>query len=166
MSKMCTGFTPFVTLVLLVLIGQLGGCSTPRQVSQVPSVNDESTPTSSKVIHVARSMIGMPYHYGGNTPEQGFDCSGLVYYSHIQAGIQLPRTSFGQYKATQPVSRTGLRPGDLVFFRLNRRKISHVGIYLGKNRFVHAPSSGKEVTIDELTDPYWQRRFVRGGRPL
>lgn len=119
-----------------------------------------------EVVTIAREQIGTRYHYGGDSPKQGFDCSGLVYYSHLQAGIQLPRTSYGQYKATRPVNVRHLQPGDLVFFRLSRHKISHVGIYIGHHRFIHAPSSGKEVTIDTLTDPYWQRRFVRGGRTL
>lgn len=154
---------PVFGLALLMVLALMGGCSTPRQVYQPPT---DANPAQSTVISTARSMIGKPYHYGGYTPEQGFDCSGLVYYSHLQAGIQLPRTSYGQYKATQPIGKKALKPGDLVFFRLNRRNISHVGIYLGGDRFIHAPSSGKDVTIDELSDPYWQRRFVRGGRLL
>lgn len=164
MMKPGLDFAPASLLFLLLVLGQLQGCSSPRQHYQ-DTLNIQQSQTQSSVLHIARSMLGKPYHYGGTTPEVGFDCSGLVYYSHLQAGIHLPRTSFGQYKATQPVSKMALKPGDLVFFRLNRHKISHVGIYLGSNRFIHAPSTGKDVTIDELTDPYWQRRFVRGGRP-
>jgi len=76
----------------------------------------------------------------------------------------LPRTSQAQYQSTQPVDRDNLIPGDLVFFRLRPRKISHVGIYLGDDHFVHAPSSGKTVRINSLDDPYWDEHFIRGGR--
>lgn len=109
-------------------------------------------------------MIGVRYRYGGRHPETGFDCSGLVYYSHLRAGKRVPRTSQAQYRASTPVSRQGLREGDLVFFRIKRSRISHVGIYLGDGRFVHAPSTGKKVTVTSLDDPYWRKRFVRGGR--
>jgi cell wall-associated NlpC family hydrolase len=153
-------------LFALLALSQLGGCSAPRQPEPVLSKVDNPTAVHAEVVTIAREQLGRRYHYGGDSPKQGFDCSGLVYYSHRQAGIQLPRTSYGQFKATRPVSRSQLQPGDLVFFRLQHYKISHVGIYIGQQRFIHAPSSGKGVMIDELSDPYWQTRFVRGGRTL
>ncbi len=148
-------------IYLLAVIGFISSCSGPPKQRQA----DSHIPAShARVVAVARSMLGIPYHYGGRHPDNGFDCSGLVYYSHLQAGIQLPRTSYAQFKSSRPVSRKHLIPGDLVFFRIRRNKISHVGIYLGNGRFIHAPSSGKEVSIGSMSNPYWQKRFARGGR--
>ncbi|MBI1421991.1 MAG: NlpC/P60 family protein [Gammaproteobacteria bacterium] len=148
---------------LLLLAGFMGGCSTPGR--PYPGGVHEAQ-LHKEVVEIARELVGTPYHYGGRSPKTGFDCSGLVYYTHMQAGLELPRTSLGQLRATQPVSFSGLQPGDLVFFRFSRYKVSHVGIYIGHHRFVHAPSNGKEVTVDSLNDPYWRKRFVRGGRIL
>lgn len=118
-----------------------------------------------RVVEVARSMLGTPYRYGGESPHQGFDCSGLVQYTYQQAGMDVPRTTGQQYRRIQPIPSRFLRPGDLVFFstRFNRF-VSHVGIYLGNKRFIHAPSSGKEVSIASLEDPYWRRHFAAAGR--
>jgi cell wall-associated NlpC family hydrolase len=154
-----------LNLLALFLLSLLGGCSSTREPSTRPLMTNPNA-VHSEVVTIAREQVGTPYHYGGDTPKQGFDCSGLVYYSHLQVGVRLPRTSYGQYKATQPVSLRHLHPGDLVFFSLSRHKINHVGIYIGNQAFIHSPSAGKEVTIDLLSDPYWQRRFVRGGRTL
>ena len=147
-------------IAFLFTIISLGACSSNpgKSYSSKPHVKSE------KIVRVAESMIGRPYKYGGKSPRNGFDCSGLVYYSHLKNGIDLPRTSYAQYKATQPVPRKALRRGDLLFFRVSSRKVSHVGIYLGDNLFVHAPSSGKEVSVAELDSPYWSKRFIRGGR--
>lgn len=110
-------------------------------------------------------MLGAPYRYGGDSP-QGFDCSGLVLYSYRQANIKVPRTSLSQYQQSQAVSAHRLRPGDLVFFHIRGKKrgVTHVGIYQGNNRFIHAPSSGGEVTVARLDEPYWRNRLVGGGR--
>jgi murein DD-endopeptidase len=111
---------------------------------------------------IAAGMVGSPYRYGGETPG-GFDCSGLVYYSFRKAGIEVPRTTREQFKHSHPVRLSQLEPGDLLFFKVNWRKASHVGIYAGDGRFVHAPSSGKEVTYARLDDPYWHKR-LKGAR--
>lgn len=122
-------------------------------------------PDAKKIIQHARAQIGSPYRYGGESPKAGFDCSGLVYYSHKKVGLNVPRTTGGQYRSTAPIARKHLQPGDLVFFSLrHNRKISHVGIYLGANRFVHAPSKNKHVSIADMSSPFWNKRFVRGGR--
>lgn len=115
-------------------------------------------------VSAAKEMLGIPYLYGGQTPDTGFDCSGLVVYSYTHAGVSLPRTAYGQFKVSQPISKENLKIGDLLFFRVSRTRISHVGIYLGNNRFIHAPSTGKLVSIARLDDPYWQKRFIRAGR--
>jgi len=153
---------PLTYLFIFTLLTTLIGCSSPIK-SPVKSVNRNGA-TPEQVIRIAKSMLGVKYRYGGNTPKTGFDCSGLVYFSYLQVGITVPRTSLAQYKASKPVAKKSIRRGDLLFFRINRSKISHVGIYLGKNRFLHAPSSGKKVSIGELDSPYWRKRFVRGGR--
>lgn len=163
MKKSSMSFS--IQLVALLLATQLGGCSSAKPLI-VSNTSASAGAVHTEVITVAREQIGTRYHYGGYTPKQGFDCSGLVYYSYLQAGVRLPRTTYGQLKASRPVSLSQLHPGDLVFFRISHYKISHVGIYIGNHKFIHAPSSGKEVTVDSLTDPYWQHRFVRGGRTL
>lgn len=112
---------------------------------------------------VAVRQIGVPYRYGGSTTN-GFDCSGLVHYAYSKAGQRIPRTTSGQWRELQPVTPEKLRVGDLLFFDIEG-KVSHVGLYLGSRRFVHAPSTGREVTIEELDSSYYRRAFVRGGRP-
>ncbi len=114
----------------------------------------------------ALGLIGVDYRFGGDTPQRGLDCSGLVRYvfSHT-TGIELPRTAAAQGKLGARVSRLDLVPGDLVFFNTRHATDSHVGIYLGDNRFVHAPSKGSEVSIASLDDGYWKKRFT-GARRL
>ncbi len=108
----------------------------------------------------AMSFMGVPYRWGGSTPETGFDCSGFVQYVFRQAaGLVLPRSSFDQIHQGATVARDDLQPGDLVFFNTMRATASHVGIYIGENRFIHAPSRGKTVEITELTNSYWQARY-------
>ena len=116
-----------------------------------------------KGLEIASAMLGIPYHYGGASP-RGFDCSGLVYYAYRKAGLSVPRTTNAQFQHAQPVNRSRLQPGDLVFFRLTSRPVSHVGIYAGDGRFIHAPSRGKRVSYASLDNPYWQRRIVAAGR--
>jgi murein DD-endopeptidase len=108
---------------------------------------------------IAASMVGKPYRYGGNTP-QGFDCSGLVYFSFKRAGMDVPRSTETQRGKSRKVSASGLARGDLLFFNQEGKYSSHVGIYLGGKRFVHAPSSGKRVRVDSLTESYWQKHLV------
>ncbi len=112
---------------------------------------------------VAVRQLGVPYHYGGSTSD-GFDCSGLVHYAYAKAGRGIPRTTSGQWHNLQPVAANKLQVGDLLFFNIDG-KVAHVGLYLGSRRFVHAPSTGREVTIEKLDSTYYRRTFVRGGRP-
>jgi len=108
-------------------------------------------------------QVGAPYLYGGSNP-QGFDCSGLVQYSYARAGLRIPRTTGELWYATQPVRRDELQIGDLLFFSVDS-KMSHVGLYLGEQRFVHAPSSGRAVSVATLDSPYYDKAFIRAGRP-
>ncbi len=112
----------------------------------------------------AESHIGAPYRYGGRGPD-AFDCSGLVAYSYAQAGIMLPRTAAQQFAAVTPVPKRDLRPGDLVFFRVNGRDVGHVGIYAGDDRFVDAPQTGGKVRMARLDDEWYRERYVGAGRP-
>jgi len=112
---------------------------------------------------IAQRQVGISYRYGGTSPSAGFDCSGLVYYSFSQAGISVPRTSRDQFRVARKISLKDARPGDIVFFQ-DQEKLSHVGIYLGERRFVHAPSSGKSVSIAHIDSPYYQEHLVAVGR--
>ncbi len=114
----------------------------------------------------ALGMIGVNYRFGGNTPDSGLDCSGLVRYVFQEVtGVTLPRTSKEMSGLGTTVAADDLKPGDLVFFNTRRFQFSHVGIYLGDNRFIHAPSSGSEVEIAKLSHTYWQKHF-NGARRL
>jgi cell wall-associated NlpC family hydrolase len=113
-----------------------------------------------EVIFYALSLVGINYRWGGTSPQTGFDCSGLVSHVYRQiAGLVLPRDSYAMARLGTPISLDDLRPGDLVFFNTMRRPFSHVGIYLGEKRFVHAPSAGKTVRVVDMTEPYWAQRY-------
>lgn len=115
----------------------------------------------------AVAMLGVNYRYGGTSPERGFDCSGFVRHVFGDAlGITLPRNAIAQSQAGLPISTNDLRPGDLVFFNTLRRAFSHVGIYIGNNRFIHAPRAGQSIKIAQLSHPYWARRFNGARRVL
>jgi cell wall-associated NlpC family hydrolase len=108
----------------------------------------------------ALSLLGVHYKWGSDSPENGFDCSGLV--SHVfqqVAGIVLPRNAQGMAKVGEKIDKSELQPGDLVFFNTRRRPNSHVGIYIGEERFVHAPSRGGEVEVTNMQGRYWQKRY-------
>lgn len=146
-----------LTLVFLLLLTGVAGCaSTPPEYAAPSAVHQP-------VLKIAVSELGTPYRYGGSTP-RGFDCSGLVYYAYYQTGIRVPRSTTAQYRHARPIALKNLQPGDLVFFRTAHRSISHVGIYAGNARFIHAPSRGRVVSYDSLDDPYWKQRLVAAGR--
>ena len=167
--------TIFATLALMIISGCSSSPKTHAPIIEgnvgseaIASVTSEFIPEysnnkGSEIFNIAQGFLGTPYRYGGGDPS-GFDCSGLVQYSHLNAGINVPRTAAAQYKIAHPVSRSELKPGDVIFFRVHWRKISHVGIYAGQGKFIHAPSSGKHVTFSSLNEPYWQKRIVKTGR--
>ncbi|PMS17901.1 hydrolase Nlp/P60 [Trinickia dabaoshanensis] len=108
----------------------------------------------------AMGLIGIPYRWGGNTPDSGFDCSGLVRYVVARAAdVDLPRTTADMSRRGESIEPDEIAPGDLIFFNTTGRPHSHVGIYVGKLRFVNAPSTGGTVRLDYLTNPYWARHF-------
>jgi cell wall-associated NlpC family hydrolase len=153
---------------LIVSIALLGGCSSHFHRTEPPL--EAGTPradAANAVLFRAIALVGTPYRFGGNTPEGGFDCSGLVgYVFHDAAGVALPRTSseLGDLGARR-LDRDDLQAGDLVFFA-DRRHVSHVGIYVGEKRFVHAPNTGGTVRLDRLDGAWWNEHFVYGKRVL
>lgn len=118
--------------------------------------------TSLQIIRLAKDRLGVPYRRGGTTP-QGFDCSGFVRYVYRLAGYPLPRTTGQMYRQLRPVSDP--RPGELLFFDTEGRGITHVAIWLGNGRFIHAPRPGRTVSIELLSNNYWLPRY-RGARSV
>lgn len=114
----------------------------------------------SRVINQALDMIGIDYRYGSATPESGLDCSGLVKYVFEQAlNVAMPHNALAMSKIGEKISRADLKPGDLVFFNTLQRSMSHVGIYIGDGKFVHAPRTGKKVQVVDLNDKYWSAHY-------
>ncbi len=115
---------------------------------------------ASDLVVNAMGFLGVPYKRGGNSAETGFDCSGFVRAMYKQTvGLLLPRQADQQAAATQVIDKKELQPGDLVFFNTMRRSFSHVGIYVGDGKFIHAPRSGAEVRVEDMGIAYWARRF-------
>ncbi|WP_118179160.1 C40 family peptidase [Paraburkholderia phosphatilytica] len=117
------------------------------------------------VVVGALNMIGVRYRWGGNTPDSGLDCSGFVRYVFQDTlGLSLPRRAEEMSHVGEKVRLADLKPGDLVFFNTMRRAVSHVGIYIGDNKFVHSPSTGSTIRVDDLDDGYWEKRFTGARR--
>ena len=128
--------------------------------TSVTGVAASALHTAQDLTAAALDLIGIRYKWGGNTPETGLDCSGLVRYVFQQVtGVALPRTAKDMSRLGEQVDVSELQPGDLVFFNTRRFAFSHVGIYLGENRFVHAPRRGREVEIATFDSGFWQKRF-------
>ncbi|PWB31770.1 peptidase P60 [Pseudomonas sp. SDI] len=123
---------------------------------------------SSDVLSRAVNVLGTPYRWGGSSPSKGFDCSGLVKYAFNDIDeVDLPRTSNAMASGQGvKVEQKDLKPGDLIFFNIKSRRVNHVAIYLGNDRFIHAPRRGKRVSIDTLNKPYWQNHYVVAKRVL
>lgn len=125
-----------------------------------PSASQRVQSMASELALSALGMLGVPYKWGGNSARSGLDCSGFVKAVFSQAaGIELPRRSSDQAAATQTIALAHIQPGDLVFFNTLKREFSHVGIYIGDGRFVHAPRTGAVVRIENMNAPYWRKRF-------
>jgi len=160
-------------LAVLALLTACGGGKAPRPAAtpptaQVwPSVTPANPQAANAVLMRAIGLVGTPYRYGGNTPESGFDCSGLVAYVYREMlDLKLPRTSRELAAVQGPkIDPKRLAPGDLVFFG-SRGSVTHVGIYVGEGRFVHAPSSGGTVRLDALGGAYWKDHYTGAKRVL
>ncbi len=121
----------------------------------------------SELVQTARNFIGIPYKWGGDSQREGFDCSGLTMTVYQLNGLDLPRTSRQQWQTGTAVRRRELARGDLVFFATSGgKRVSHVGIYVGKNRFIHAPGRGKYIRVASLSSGYYRKRFLGGRRYL
>src|SRR3954463_1500982 len=117
------------------------------------------------VVVGALNMIGVRYRWGGNTPDSGLDCSGFVRYVFQDTlGMTLPRRAEEMSRVGEMVRVSELKPGDLVFFNTMRRTFSHVGIYIGDNKFVHSPSTGSTIRVDDMDSGYWEKRFTGARR--
>jgi cell wall-associated NlpC family hydrolase len=125
---------------------------------------NDASERSRKLVSHARSQVGVRYRYGGSSPQHGFDCSGLVRYVYRQAGIVLPRTTEAMSETGLALRKSELEPGDLVFFDTRRKPFSHVGIYIGQQRFIHAPASGGAVQLVDMRERYWRARYVGARR--
>lgn len=158
-----------VTLVTAILL--LSGCSSQpnRQASSsVPMMPPLSASLSTDearqiVVEKTIAQLGKPYKLSGSSPSEGFDCSGLVFYTHLNAGKMVPRRAEEQFTSIKQSKK--ILPGDLVFFTTDSRgkRVDHVGIYIGQNTFVHAPGKGRPVSTAKITDDYWQKRLVGAG---
>ncbi len=147
-----------IGLVLATILLLAGCASGPRPAVESP----DDGAAHRRAADIALSLRGSPYRYGANGPE-AFDCSGLVQYAYGRAGAKVPRTTRAQYDAVTRRYLDQLEPGDLVFFRTGGIQVSHVGIYVGEDEFVHAPKSGSNVHVSSLDQEYWRSRLVRAG---
>nr|WP_175801021.1 C40 family peptidase [Burkholderia anthina] len=150
---------------------QIGSNSSLQQTSAQPSGGGAKSFLSGMagkagdVVVSALNMIGVRYRWGGNSPDSGLDCSGFVRYVFQDTlGMSLPRRAEEMSRVGEKVSMSNLKPGDLVFFNTMRRTFSHVGIYIGDNKFVHSPSTGSTIRVDDLDNGYWEKRFTGARR--
>jgi cell wall-associated NlpC family hydrolase len=134
-------------------------------VTQVISAKDTLGSHASNLVMNAMDFLGVPYKRGGTSAETGFDCSGFVRVVYEQSlGLILPRRADDQAQQTTQIPKSDLRPGDLVFFNTMRRTFSHVGIYVGDNKFIHSPRAGGRVRVESMGDSYWVKRFTGARR--
>jgi len=142
-----------------------GNHGTQPRVSQQASSSAVIShhPARNRMVQIATSTIGIPYKWGGDSPQRGFDCSGLMTYVHKNAlGMKIPRTAAQQRDASRTLNYGQLQPGDMLFFKTGA-KTNHVGVYIGDRKFVHAPSGGKRVSVATMDSSYWHKRFVKFG---
>lgn len=169
----CTVFPVFALLLVLLAVPALADTGTDAG-HEVSSGLSDGLPENHLMSHddmvmVALSLIGTPYKYGGSSPETGFDCSGLVkYILGLSSTIVVPRSSDEMYRmGGHTITLDELKAGDLIFFRIGKTKrVNHVAVYIGQQRFVHAPSSGNQVRVDKLGDKYWTRYLLGARRVL
>jgi cell wall-associated NlpC family hydrolase len=145
----------FASDVNQIIAAQADGAAAPA----------EAEGRAQTVLKRALALLGTPYRWGGNSPDRGFDCSGLVGYVFRTAlGIELPRVSRDMANDGEQVDRTALTAGDLVFFSRRGKRVDHVGIYLGHGQFVHAPRTGKDVMVSDLDTGYWSGKYLQARR--
>jgi cell wall-associated NlpC family hydrolase len=129
-------------------------------IGKLESARHTAAERASDLVVTAMGFLGVPYRWGGSSAETGFDCSGFVRAMYGQTiGKLLPRRADEQAASTQTIAKSELKPGDLVFFNTMRRAFSHVGIYVGDGKFIHAPRSGATIRVEDMHQSYWSRRF-------
>lgn len=134
-------------------------------VTRASSSGTVSRGDADALLSNAMGLLGVAYRFGGTSPQSGFDCSGFMQHIFRKTfAVNLPRISAQQAQAGSYVSRSDLQPGDMVFFRTSGRRISHVGMYVGNDRFIHAPRTGKRVEITSLSNKYWSARYATARR--
>jgi cell wall-associated NlpC family hydrolase len=164
--RLAAFFSPLLAAGLLCAGAASAVEPAPPESGTTFSKLQDLTSRASELVFRAVGMIGIRYKYGSSAPENGLDCSGLVRYVFKEAwGADLPRTSQEISQLGERVDTQNLQPGDLVFYNTLRRTFSHVGIYLGDNKFIHAPSAGGQVRIESMDVGYWKQRF-NGARRL
>ena len=143
----------------LIIVLLLSACTSVRQEAPVAPLTSTDEEMNNLAIY-AMSLYDTPYHSGGTSRASGFDCSGFVQYVfRNSAGLSLPRTSAEMSRLGAAVSEEGLKPGDLVFFNTLHSPYSHVGIYVGESRFLHAPSTGRSIMLSNMKEKYWHARY-------
>ena len=156
-------------MVALSAPAAIASPDTAPLVEQLQALNEaQQAPSTSgrikSVLQRAFALLGTPYRWGGTSPESGFDCSGLVGYVFRTIGIDLPRVSRSMaHEGTEVANRDALAEGDLVFFG-KRGRIDHVGIYIGDGKFLHAPRTGRDVTVSSLSTGYWSQKYLQARR--
>jgi cell wall-associated NlpC family hydrolase len=161
-----TGLIIALTLLPLSAMAEESSGPPAFAVPAAAIANDGVFDQAQEVVLRALSFIGVRYKWGGDSPDTGFDCSGLIRYVYAQVtGRALPGNAQEISRAGATVDRSELQPGDLVFFNTLRKPFSHVGIYLGDSRFLHAPSRGGQVEIVDMSNRYWKSRY-NGARRL
>ncbi len=157
------GFAGFIGILAATGLIRLSSCTSAPRFRSGPPDSPPREADRQEIVRFAKSFIGTTYRYGG-TSRNGVDCSGLIIAVYREFDISLPRTSLDQSRAGEQVKRSKIQPADLVFFKTSRsRSVSHVGIYIGGGRFIHASTSTHKVRIDELNNDYFRHRF-RGAR--
>lgn len=143
----------------LLALAILAGCASKG------GQDDGLSARRAELVGKTLAQVGTPYVYGGKSPLEGFDCSGLTHYAHRQAGLAIPRTAADQQRAAHPVPRSQLKPGDMVFFKTGPTDY-HVGLMIDPQRFVHASTSRSQVRVDQLDTPYWNKHYIGAGTYL
>jgi len=150
----------FLRVLLCLAIVLLSACAS------TPEPGPLSTPPLPAAVNYALSLRGVPYRYGKASPSEGFDCSGFVWHVYKRQGINLPRTAKDMALTLPSIPKQAMASGDLVFFNINGKPFSHVGIYVNKGQFIHAPSQRTgHVLISDLQNRYWQQRLMGVRRP-
>ena len=157
MTKWQNGVGMVIVLAVLTISN---GCTS---VNRSDSALTGAKVDGKQIVAISKTLIGAPYRFGGATPS-GFDCSGLVHYVYNQFGIEVPHSSRMLHQKSKRIPLDRIQPGDLLFFKIDGKNVSHVAIYTQNSNFIHAPSSGKRVSIASLNSRYWSTRLAGAGR--